>query len=147
MENVYLHVPVDAFAMMFPESKLGDLERCSVAAPKLAAGFYRSISALVDCGNKVIVDTVAQRNHAQFFAPLFNNFEAISIAVKCPLEELKKRELARGDRTIGLSQSQFSEIHNFLRYDFEVNTHANSAEKCAALIRQFVASRNRTDGE
>ena len=138
LEDIYLHVPVDAFGVMFPESKLGNLELCATATPKLVEGFYRSVSALVSCGNKVIVDTVVQRHHVQVFKPLFENFEVIYVAVKCPIEELKRRELARGDRTVGLSQSQFPEIHNFLRYDVEVDTHENSAEECAAFIRQLL---------
>lgn len=140
MEEVYLHVPLDAFATMFPESKLDDRELCSSAAPKLFEGFYRSIAALVGCGNKVIVDTVDHEHWAPVFKPLFEPFRVVYVGVRCPLEELEKRELARGDRTVGLARSQFAEVHNSLQYDVEVNTHEQSAEECAALIIQFIAS-------
>lgn len=140
LEAVYLHVPLDAFGIMFPESKLGDQELCASATPKLSAGFYRSIAALVDCGNKVIVDTVAHEPCAQVFRPLFASLGVVYVAVRCPLEELERRELARGDRSIGLARSQFSAIHACLRYDIEVDTHTHSAEVCAALIKQFIAS-------
>ncbi len=138
LEPAYLHVSLDAFASMFPESKLQDQELCSAATPKLFEGFYRCIAALVSCGNKVIVDTIAHENGAQLFKPLFESFEVVYVAVRCPIEELERRELARGDRIIGLARSQVSEAHNFLPYDIEVDTHKQSAEACAALIKRFI---------
>ena len=140
LETVYLHVALDAFGSMFPESKLGNRELCSSAEPKLREGFYRSVAALVNCGNQVIVDTVAYERCARIFKPLFESFTVIYVAVKCPIAELKRRELSRGDRRIGLAHSQFSEIYNFLRYDIELDTHQQNAEVCAALIKQFIAS-------
>ena len=140
LETVYLHVALDAFGSMFPESKLGNPELCSAAEPKLFAGFYHSVATLVDCGNQVIVDTVAHERCAQIFKPLFESFSVIYVAVKCPVEELARRELTRGDRRIGLAHSQFAEMHNFLRYDIEIDTHEQNAEVCAALIKQFITS-------
>lgn len=139
LEAVYLHVPLDAFGRMFPESKLGDQELCSSAEPKLREGFYRSVAALAGCGNKVIVDTVARAPCAEVFKPLFKPFRVVYVAVRCPVEELERRELARGDRSIGLARSQFPEVHHFLRYDVEVDTHEHNAEECTALIKQFMA--------
>lgn len=140
LEAIYLHVPLDAFGSMFPESKLGDQELCSSAAPRLFAGFYRSIAALVECGNKVIVDTVVHQHRVQVFEPLFEPFRVVYVAVRCPVEELERREKTRGDRVVGLARSQLSEVHRFLRYDVEVDTHEHTAEECAALIKQFIAS-------
>ena len=125
---------------MFPESKLGDSELCSSIAPRLTEGFYRSIAALVGCGNKVIVDTIAHNDGAQIFKPLFESFNVVYVAVKCPLEELEKRELERGDRTIGLARSQFPEVDKFLRCDIEVDTRKYNAEECATLIKQCIIS-------
>ena len=140
LSEVYLHVPLDSFGVMFPESKLGDPELCALAAPKLFAGFYRSIAALIDCGNKVIVDSVVQEHQIKMFESLFAPFDVVYVAVRCPLEQVEKREVARGDRNIGLARSQFAEIHRFLRYDIEVDTYRNSADECAALIGQFLSS-------
>ena len=140
LEAAYLHVPLDAFGSMFPESKLGDQELCSDAAPKLFEGFYRSIAALVGCGNKVIADTIAHEHGPQVFKPLFESFSVVYVAVKCPVEELERRELARGDRVIGLARSQFREVDIFLRHDIEVDTHEHNAEECATLIKEFITS-------
>ncbi len=140
LEDVFLHVPLDAFGAMFPPGKLGNEELCSVAQPKLFAGFYGSIAALVGCGNRVIVDTVAFKQHNQFFQPLFAPFRVVYVGVKCPLGELERREKSRGDRTIGLASSQFAQVHQFLHYDVEVDTHAHPAHECAAFIKRFLCS-------
>ena len=147
LETVYLHVALDGFASMFPESKLSNPTLCSSAEPKLFAGFYHSVAALVSCGNQVIVDTVAQERCSRIFKPLFEPFNVIYIAVKCPIEELERRELARGDRHIGLAHRQFADIHNFLRYDIEVDTHQQSAEICAAHIKRFITSKEHTNSQ
>ena len=139
MEAAYLHVSLDAFAVMFPESKLGDPEMCASAAPKLFEGFYRCVAALAACGNRVIVDTVAQEHQAPMFKSLLEPFNVVYVAVRCPLEELERREQARGDRNIGLARAQFPQVHSFLRYDVQVDTHEHNAEECASLIRQFIA--------
>lgn len=138
MEDVYLHVPIDAFAAMFPECKLDDREICASAAPRLFEGYYRSVVALVLSGNKVIVDTVDHEHPMKVFDALFRPFEVMYVAVRCPLEELERRELARGDRSIGLARRQFAEVHQFLRYDVEVDTHAQNAKESVALIKQFI---------
>ena len=139
LEEVYLHVSLDAFGSMFPTSKLGDPELCAATAPKLFAGFYRSVVALVGCGNKVIVDTVVCEANVQIFKPLFEPLRVVYVAVRCPLEELERRELSRGDRNLGLARSQFDEVHTLLRYDVEVDTHQQNTEECAAIIREFIA--------
>lgn len=138
LEEVYLHVPLDAFGAMFPPGKLGDKELCSSSAPLLFEGFYRSVAALVSCGNKVIVDTVAQEHQKGIFVSLFEPFDVVYIAVRCPLDELEKREKERGDRSVGLARSQFAEVHSFLRYDVEVDTHKQTAQECAALIKESI---------
>ena len=91
-------------------------------------------------GNQVIVDTIAHANGAQVFKPLFESFNVVYVAVRCPVDELERREKARGDRVPGLAQSQFAEVHNFLQPGVEVDTHEHQAEECAALIRQFITS-------
>ncbi len=141
MKDVWLHVPMDAFGVMFPESKLGDAELCSAAAPKLLKGFYRSVVALVECGNRVIVDTVVhQRDSVEGFQALFEPFRTLYVAVRCPLMELERREAARGDRNLGLARAQFADVHAELEYDIEVDTSIIDAEGCAAFIIAQITS-------
>ena len=143
LEEVFLHVSLDAFAAMFPQSKLGDKKLCSLAEPKLFAGFYRCVAALASCENKVIVDTVVFDSQQEMFEALFQPFDVVYVAVRCSLEQLEQREKVRGDRAIGLARKQFSEVHRFLKYDIEVDTSGQSAQQCAETIQKFL-QRNTT---
>ncbi|TAG45582.1 MAG: hypothetical protein EAZ30_15545 [Betaproteobacteria bacterium] len=42
------------------------------------------------------------------------------VGVYCPLEELERRELTRGDRRIGEAKADFETTHRFCAYDMEV---------------------------
>jgi len=56
------------------------------------------------------------------------------VKVNCPLHELERRELERGDRTIGQAKSQLTNMDFNTIYDLEVNTYENSTEECAKII-------------
>jgi chloramphenicol 3-O phosphotransferase len=62
------------------------------------------------------------------------------VGVKCPLAELERREIARGDRQRGFATWQFDRVHQFGPYDLEIDTHANSPEQCAEQLRQLLLS-------
>ena len=57
------------------------------------------------------------------------------VHVTCPKEELVKRELARGDREIGLAVEQLEYLSPKEQiYDITVGTHVNTADECANKI-------------
>lgn len=62
------------------------------------------------------------------------------MGVQCPLEELERRELARGDRHIGLAKSQYALIHSHGEYDLTVNTFDSSTLECTEEILAFINS-------
>ena len=63
----------------------------------------------------------------------------IVIGIICPIEELKRRETVRGNRRIGVAESQILQVHQGIVYDFEVDTSKdtskNTAKKIAAVVR------------
>ena len=63
-----------------------------------------------------------------------NGVDLLMVKVDCPLEVLKKREMARGDRKTGLAESQYESIHEGVSYDLIVNTFSQSTKECARLI-------------
>lgn len=67
-------------------------------------------------------------------------YDVFFVGVKCPLEELERRELARGDRQIGFARWQYERVHRFGAYDFEIDTHFHSPEQGAAQLRDLLLS-------
>lgn len=113
----------------------------------LELGFARCIAALAGSGNNVIVDDViAPPRHlpaGQEFdvldllrqrVSILSPFDVLFVKVFCPLDELERREVARGDRTIGLAKSQFDQVHRFALYDVEVDTSEETPEDASARV-------------
>src|SRR5579871_131148 len=85
------------------------------------SGFLSCIAALASTGNRVIVDTVLDsKERTEECASLLQAYHTLYVGVHCPLEELERREEARGDREIGLAKHQLSMVHLHARYDIEV---------------------------
>ena len=143
----FMHVQVDTFAEMLPEGFLenGDPELRRATGPKLISGYHRALAALAEAGNDLIVDHVIPS--PKWFAEcvtLFAPYRVLFVGVHCPLEELQRRELARGDRHIGLAEMQFTAVHQHGPYDVAVDTHTDSPETCVAAILAAVAGGEET---
>ena len=101
--------------------------------------FHHTILAFSTMGKNVIVDHVlADLTWLEECVQLFSNTKTYFIRVQCPLEELERRELRRGDRPIGLARAQFDKVHQQCEYDLEVNTYSHTITECAAAIKDFI---------
>lgn len=150
----YLHVAMDAFLDMLPETYqdhpesfryevMVDPGAPSVAihhgplGQRLMAGLRAAVAGLAAEGNNLIVDDVIFGDDGSIadYRTRLAGHELIVVGVIAPLEVLEARERARGDRLIGLARWQFPRVHAGLRYDFEVDTSSASPQDCARLIR------------
>ncbi|MDI6738247.1 MAG: hypothetical protein QME12_07090 [Nanoarchaeota archaeon] len=68
-------------------------------------------------------------------------YNILFVSVHCPLEKLKKREIARGDRIRGIAEMQFPHVHKGKKYDLEVHTDQKSPYECATIITDFLKAR------
>ncbi len=103
--------------------------------PRFFAGFHRSLAAYAAAGNCLVVDHVLE--HAVWLrecAGLLVPFEVFFVGVHCPLNELERRERARGDRRIGEAAEHLQVVHGFSPYDFEVDTSTHSPRENALRI-------------
>lgn len=132
--EVYLLCPLDAFWNMTPHN----IPAGSVNFPNMKLALSKSVRALADTGHNVIVDIVfcGQKTQDELRKEL-EGLNLIFIKVECPLEELIKREVDRGDRKLGLAESQLEDVHNEVEYDLSVNTFEASPEECAQNIIDF----------
>jgi len=130
----YLLCSLDAFWDMTPPN----IPAGSKNFPKMKLAMAKSIRALAETGQNVIVDIVfcGKKTYSEFSRELSGlNFKIVKI--ECPIEELNKRELARGDRKIGLAESQFNSVHEGVIYDLIINTFSQSVTKSAQKIINF----------
>ncbi|MEO6876605.1 MAG: chloramphenicol phosphotransferase [Opitutaceae bacterium] len=136
-----LYASNDAFIFMAPEQALKDDHvRPKVLLPLLSA-FHRALPIIAATGLPVIIDHVLETEEwVRECVEGLARYEVLWIGVKCPLDELERREKARGDRQIGIARWQYERVHRFGAYDFELDTHANSPEQCAALLKELLRS-------
>jgi len=103
--------------------------------------YYSTIKLFLEMGLNVIADTVID-NDKRFNECLdvFFDQPTLFIGVMCSKEELMRREQIRGDRQIGLANSQFDKVYCFNEYDLEVNTEELNPSECAEKILSFIKS-------
>ena len=129
--EVYLLCSLDAFWNMTPYG----IPAGSKNFPNMKQALSKSVRALAETGHNVIVDIVFC-GHKTYFE-LTKELKGLNfslVKVECSLEELRKREVARGDRTLGLAESQYDSVHEGILYDLNINTQTSSLEECAQKI-------------
>lgn len=136
-----LYTSVDAFIFMFPDHVLkDDAVRPNALWPLLTA-FNRSLPNLAACGFPMIIDYVLEAEEwVRECVESLRDYEVLFVGIKCPLEELERREKARGDRQVGFARWQYERVHRFGAYDFEIDTSVNTPEEGAAQLREILLS-------
>ncbi|MFC5528333.1 chloramphenicol phosphotransferase CPT family protein [Cohnella yongneupensis] len=126
-----------------PSTKEDEQKAFQILLDPIISMFYSSIKAFSAIGMNVVVDTVLD-NEYWFNAclDLFKGHSILYVGVQCSLQELQRREQLRGDRHIGLAQSQYNKVHSYGEYDIELNTEEMRPDECANKIIEFIQSKN-----
>ncbi|WP_216321478.1 chloramphenicol phosphotransferase CPT family protein [Deinococcus aestuarii] len=91
--------------------------------PQVFEGFYRCLPALLSAGNNLVVDLIVEsREQMDRLLELLSPFDVFFVGLHCPLPELERRELARGDRRVGDTRRDFETVHTFGEYDLEIDS-------------------------
>ena len=134
-EEKFYHVQIDTFSDMLAEKFLNDDFDSTMNS--VASIMHKFILLLSKNGENVIVDTVIENHHENWLiecVDLFYDMPVTFVKVNCPLHELERREIERGDRNIGQAKFQLSNMDYYALYDLEVDTYDNSIEECASVI-------------
>lgn len=141
LDEPYFHMAVDTFhAMRSPRPVAPD--RLDALLHRTWQGFHRAVAGMAAVGNNVVVDHVLSaewrlRDCLSLFVPQ----DVVLVGVRCPLEELERRERARGDRPSGLAARQLEQVHVHGVYDVECDTSRLDPVACARRIKDFLPDR------
>ena len=107
-------------------------------------GMYYTIKTFSDIGINAIVDDVLLKDNnydrLKQCVELLHDYPVLFVHVICSdSEELRRREIERGDRGIGQGESQLAQLNPQDTYDITVDTHNNSTEECADKIIEALA--------
>jgi len=119
----------------FYESDADEDEFAWVNALKL---MFHTAKMYSDYGHNVIIDDVNAAEEWDFIDEAIQTLKennVLFVHVECPLEELERREIARGDREVGLAKRQISRLYPPCKtYDVTVDTHTEGLEESVAKI-------------
>ena len=106
-------------------------------------GYERALAAFAETGNNLIFDYIIETEAGMArLAGLLAPFDVYFVGVHCDLDELERRELARGDRKAGDARRDAETIHRFARYDLEIDTTRTPPEENADRVIESWRTRN-----
>ncbi len=99
---------------------------------------YTMARAASDIGRNMVVDNCFfdTQDIYETAMDILRDHPVLFVRVKCPVEELRRREIARGNRAIGKAEWQEAHIKpkEDSAYDMVVDTFAEPSEACADRI-------------
>ncbi len=115
--------------------------------PRFFEGFHNSIAAFAESGNHLLVEHVVEiPEWFENLVWLLRSFNVHYVGVMCSIEEMERREKARGNRRIGEGRSHLEAgIHAWSGYDTVIDTTEISADENAERLLSSI--RNRGDGK
>lgn len=108
---------------------------------EIEATWMRGVAAMTQAGARVIIDDVFLGGGAsqERLRGHLGGLGVLWVGVRCASEIATGRELARGDRMIGMAASQAELVHQGVVYDLEVDSGLAEALDCARAIAARVA--------
>jgi chloramphenicol 3-O phosphotransferase len=99
-------------------------------------GLHRSIVAFCEAGNDLIVEhIVEEKSWAEDLIRLLSPFDVFWVGVHAPVEELDRREQARGNRRPGEARFHLK-THRYVQYDIEVD----STEPLDSVLERIISA-------
>jgi chloramphenicol 3-O phosphotransferase len=97
-------------------------------------GFHRSIAVFAEADNDLIVEhIVEEQSWADDLAMLLAPFDVFWVGLHAPIEEVERREILRGDRTIGEARYHLK-THDYCCYHIEVDSQQSLEDQVSQVI-------------
>lgn len=103
---------------------------------RIELAWMAGVGAMARAGARVIVDDVFLHGVAsrRRWEPALDGLDVLWVGVRCAAEVAEAREVARGDRVVGMARLQAEAAHAGMVYDVEVDTATAEALECAKAI-------------
>ncbi|WP_156727948.1 phosphotransferase-like protein [Streptomyces apocyni] len=143
LDGTWFHLPVDAFHALRGGRGLPD-DDLQAEIDRTCKGFHRAVAGMAAGGNNLVVDyPLSRRWRLLDLLDVLVPEDTVLVGVRCPLPELERREIERGDRQPGLAALQYDHVHSHERHDLDVDTSRHAPRACAERIAAFLPHRPR----
>jgi chloramphenicol 3-O phosphotransferase len=134
-----IHAQADTFFGMFDWPAIVTDEQKKECFSVCVENFHANLCILATNPFLLVVDHVFEQ-HAWFEAcqKALQHKNTYFIGIHCPLAILEERELARGDRGIGIAKGQFDSVHLHKPYSLELDSSVATPDECASAILQLI---------
>ena len=102
----------------------------------LEAAWIEGVVAMARAGARIVVDEAFLGGAAsqERWQRALGMLQVLWVGVRCDSAVAAGREIARGDRVIGMAESQADLVHRRIAYDLQVDTTHTEALDCARVI-------------
>ena len=102
----------------------------------LEAAWIEGVAAMARAGARIVVDEAFLGGAAsqERWQRALGTLQVLWVGVRCDSAVAAGREIARGDRVIGMAESQADLVHRGIAYDLQVDTTHTEALDCARVI-------------
>jgi chloramphenicol 3-O phosphotransferase len=102
----------------------------------LEAAWMEGVAAMARAGARVILDDVflGGADSQRRWQKALDGLDVLWVGVRCAPEVVAGRELARGDRAVGMAEGQAESVHRGVHYDLEIDTARTESLDCARTI-------------
>jgi len=103
---------------------------------EIEQAWMAGLAAMARAGARIIIDDVFLGGAAsqERSRRALHGLEVLWVGVRCDPDVATGREIARGDRVVGMAASQAESVHQGVAYDVEVDTSHTESLECARLI-------------
>ena len=103
---------------------------------EIERAWMAGVAAMARTGARIIVDDVFLGGAAsqQRMRAHLDGLSVLWVGVRCDPDIAVGREIARGDRTVGMAAAQADTVHEGVVYDLEVDTGHTESLDCARAI-------------
>jgi chloramphenicol 3-O phosphotransferase len=145
LDEPFLRIGVDTFIDMLPHRMFntpsfepaagGGLRPRAALRETIRQPMPGTIAAIAATNDVIVDDVVNGSDWLRAIVRALAPFTVLFVGVFCPLEELERREVARGNRRVGVARGMLEPAHEHALYDFTVDTSLMTAVECARAIK------------
>jgi len=141
LPEVWLHFSIDSLLYCLPQTILDRANQkndwSSVDTALVSSSAYACVNVLLNAGHRVIFDCVVlTEKRAQAMLSAFQEHSPILVGLSCAWEEIERRTLARGDRTLAEAEYGFQNAVARLAYAYTFDTTQLPSEVIAKQLVQ-----------
>jgi chloramphenicol 3-O phosphotransferase len=109
-------------------------------AKKISQLLKQLAVTMLDAGMNLIIDEicVGEESTMTEWKKVLAPYSVLYVGVTASIEQLERRESARGDRMSGSARAQAQTVHENVTYDLEINTDKFSLNDCVAEIQKMI---------